>query len=124
MHAEQILRRRRWPLILLIIAIAFTGVIVDWTRAPRQQISVALYQTIVLGSYRTIVKPVSDRFIQCRFEPSCSVYSEQAMLAYGFPKGLWLTGRRLFHCMPWVPVGTRDPVPGDFGFRKSDTGWQ
>ncbi len=33
------------------------------------------------------------------------------MLAHGFPKGLWLTTVRLFRCMPWVPAGTRDPVP-------------
>ena len=33
------------------------------------------------------------------------------MLAYGFPRGLWLTLARLFRCMPWVPAGTQDPVP-------------
>ncbi len=85
--------------------------ICDWTRPPRQQISVALYERIVIGGYRVLLKPLSDRFVHCRFQPTCSRYSEEAMLAHGFPKGLWLTTARLLRCMPWVPVGTRDPVP-------------
>ena len=85
--------------------------LLDWTRPPRQQISVALYERIVIGGYRIILKPLSDRFVRCRFQPTCSRYSEEAMLAHGFPKGLWLTTSRLFRCMPWVPGDTRDPVP-------------
>ena len=85
--------------------------ICDWTRPPQQQISVALYQTLVIGGYRLILKPVSDRYLHCRFQPTCAHYSEEAMLAHGFPKGLWLTTSRLFRCMPWVQAGTRDPVP-------------
>jgi uncharacterized protein len=66
---------------------------------------------MVIGGYRALLKPLSDRFVHCRFQPTCSRYSEEAMLAHGFPKGLWLTASRLFRCMPWVPAGTRDPVP-------------
>jgi putative membrane protein insertion efficiency factor len=102
--------KRHW--ILLIAAVVFaTAAICDWTRPPRQQISVALYEKIVLGGYRAFLKPVSGRFIHCRFQPTCSRYSEEAMRTHGFPKGLWLTTSRLFRCMPWVPDGTRDPVP-------------
>lgn len=83
----------------------------DWSRPPARQVSVALYQRIVIGGYRAILKPLSDRFIRCSFRPTCSLYSEKAMHVHGFPKGLWLTTARLFRCMPWVRVGTRDPVP-------------
>lgn len=101
---------RHW--ILVIAAVVFTAAaICDWTRSPRQQISVALYERTVIGGYRALLKPLSDRFFRCRFQPSCSVYSEEAMRVHGFPKGLWLTTARLFRCMPWVAVGTRDPVP-------------
>ena len=101
---------RHW--ILVIVAVAFiAAAICDWTRPPRQQISVALYERTVIGGYRVLLKPLSDRFFRCRFQPTCSVYSEEAMRVHGFPKGLWLTTARLFHCMPWVPMGTSDPVP-------------
>lgn len=83
----------------------------DWMRPPRSQFSVVLYNTIVIKGYRTFLRPMSNRFIRCPFDPTCSVYSEQAMLAHGFPKGVWLTTSRLFRCMPWVVFGTKDPVP-------------
>jgi putative membrane protein insertion efficiency factor len=102
--------RRVW--LILIVAIALpVGAICDWTRPPREQLSVILYQKMVICGYRTLLQSLSDRFVQCRFEPTCSAYSEEAMRLHGFPKGFWLTTARLFRCMPWVPVGTRDPVP-------------
>ena len=104
-------RKRRGWIVWIVAFVLATGVICDWARPPRQQISVALYQRLVLGGHRLVLKPLSDRFIHCRFQPTCSHYSEEAMLAHGFPKGLWLTTSRLFRCMPWVPAGTRDPVP-------------
>jgi putative membrane protein insertion efficiency factor len=102
--------RRHWILVVAVVVLA-AATICDWTRPPRQQISVALYERIVIGGYRVVLKPLSGRFVHCRFQPTCSRYSEEAMLAHGFPKGLWLTTARLFRCMPWVPLGTRDPVP-------------
>jgi putative membrane protein insertion efficiency factor len=103
-------KRRVWVIWIAAVVLA-AGAIFDWSQPPRQQISVALYQKLVLGGYRALLKPVTDRFIVCRFQPTCSHYSEEAMLAHGFPKGLWLTTSRLFRCMPWVPFGTHDPVP-------------
>jgi uncharacterized protein len=103
-------KRQVWIICIAAVVLA-AAAFCDWTRPPRQQISVALYERIVIGGYRVLLKPLSDRFVHCRFQPSCSRYSEEAMLAHGFPKGLWLTAARLFRCMPWVPVGTRDPVP-------------
>jgi putative membrane protein insertion efficiency factor len=103
-------RRRTW-IIWIAAGILAAGMLGDWMRPPRQQLSVACYETIVIGGYRVLLKPLTDRFIRCRFEPTCSRYSEEAMLTHGFPKGLWLTTSRLFRCMPWVPAGTRDPVP-------------
>ena len=70
-----------------------------------------VYNRVAIGGYRLVLKPLSDRFIRCPFQPTCPIYSEEAMHAHGFPKGLWLTTARLFRCMPWVPAGTRDPVP-------------
>ena len=46
----------------------------------------------------------------CRFEPSCSNYSIEALRRHGAWRGLWLTGRRVLRCHPFGPSGY-DPVP-------------
>jgi putative membrane protein insertion efficiency factor len=45
----------------------------------------------------------------CRFYPSCSEYSIQALKKHGFLKGGWLSLRRLLRCHPFNPGGY-DPV--------------
>jgi uncharacterized protein len=46
----------------------------------------------------------------CRFFPSCSEYSREAIETHGGGRGLWLTVRRLVRCRPFGPSGF-DPVP-------------
>lgn len=46
----------------------------------------------------------------CRFEPSCSVYAQEAVERYGFWIGGRLAAIRLFRCRPGGPFGY-DPVP-------------
>ena len=53
----------------------------------------------------TFFRPAS-----CRFYPSCSHYSIQALKKYGIVKGGWLTVKRLARCHPYNPGGY-DPVP-------------
>jgi putative membrane protein insertion efficiency factor len=104
-------RKRRQRIVLIAAAVVAIAALCDWTRPPSRQVSVVLYETIVIKGYRTFLQSLGKRYIRCRFNPTCSVYSEQAMQVHGFPKGLWLTSSRLFRCMPWVPFGTEDPVP-------------
>jgi len=46
----------------------------------------------------------------CRFEPSCSHYTYQAIDKYGLIKGSWLGFKRILRCNPFNPGGY-DPVP-------------
>ena len=45
----------------------------------------------------------------CRFQPTCSQYTYQAVEKYGSFKGLWLGFKRIVRCHPWNKGGF-DPV--------------
>ncbi|WP_369727931.1 membrane protein insertion efficiency factor YidD [Cellvibrio sp. BR] len=62
----------------------------------------------LLHGYRYLLSPWIGN--QCRFYPSCSHYSEEAIIKHGFLTGTYLTLRRLLKCHPWH-AGGLDPVP-------------
>jgi hypothetical protein len=70
-----------------------------------------LPQTALIGlvkGYRLLLSPWLGS--ACRFEPSCSAYSLQALQQHGAATGSYLTLRRLARCHPWCDGG-HDPVP-------------
>ncbi|MFC2049260.1 membrane protein insertion efficiency factor YidD [Chlamydiota bacterium] len=69
--------------------------------------------------YRLCLSPFVGQC--CRFAPSCSEYSEEALRTYGVWKGSWLTVKRLVKCGPWHGGGY-DPVTQDEEFLESSQG--
>lgn len=46
----------------------------------------------------------------CRYAPTCSDYTEQAIRTFGFWAGGWIGLARILRCNPWGASGF-DPVP-------------
>jgi len=47
---------------------------------------------------------------RCRFTPTCSVYTIEALKKHGLSRGLWLTIKGLLRCRPGSKAGF-DPIP-------------
>ncbi|OYQ44272.1 membrane protein insertion efficiency factor YidD [Flavobacterium cyanobacteriorum] len=58
--------------------------------------------------YQSAISPFTPGV--CRFTPTCSQYSVEALREHGLLKGLWLAVNRIVRCNPWGGQGY-DPVP-------------
>ncbi len=63
---------------------------------------------IMIRAYQIFISPYLGK--NCRFYPTCSSYSYQAVEKYGILKGLWLSLKRILKCHPFHPGGY-DPLP-------------
>ena len=58
--------------------------------------------------YQILISPLFGP--SCRFTPTCSQYTIEAIQKHGPFKGGWLGFRRILRCHPWGGCG-HDPVP-------------
>ncbi|MFI4893525.1 MAG: membrane protein insertion efficiency factor YidD [Phycisphaerales bacterium JB058] len=68
---------------------------------------------LLVRAYQATLSPFLGG--QCRYHPTCSHSSLQALMEYGAIRGTVLTGRRIARCHPFARGGY-DPVPA----RKDD----
>jgi len=70
---------------------------------------IATYPFILLiRFYQAAISPYTPA--ACRFSPTCSSYSLEALQIHGLTKGAWLAIKRIGKCHPWGGSGY-DPVP-------------
>ncbi len=65
--------------------------------------------------YKYLISPLIGP--SCRFLPTCSEYSIEALKTFGFSKGLLLSIKRITSCHPWGKSGF-DPVKKEMKLKK------
>ena len=63
----------------------------------------------IIHFYQRFISPGLPR--RCRFEPTCSQYTCEAIAKYGALRGGWLAFKRLMRCHPFYKGDYFDPVP-------------
>ncbi len=71
-----------------------------------------MIQKLLIGLIRLYQKFISPLFPPtCRFDPTCSHYSVEALKEHGALKGSWLSVKRISRCHPFHKGPRYDPVP-------------
>ncbi|MBC8189840.1 MAG: membrane protein insertion efficiency factor YidD [Puniceicoccaceae bacterium] len=81
---------------------------------PPRPSRLSRFAALLIRVYQLFVSPLKQILFgtscACRFQPTCSCYTREALLRHGFFLGVWLGLCRILRCHPWHPGGF-DPVP-------------
>jgi putative membrane protein insertion efficiency factor len=70
---------------------------------------------VLIKTYRYFISPLFGH--SCRYLPTCSEYSIEALKTFGFFKGVFLSIKRILSCHPWSNGGF-DPVRKEIKVKK------
>jgi len=104
------MRKKKLIILLAVVLTACVGFAWDVSRPPEKQLTARVY----IGSvhvYQAVGRPMLKGRVACRYRPTCSDYSIEAVQRHGTLRGLALTYQRIKSCTNDVPMGTIDVVP-------------
>ena len=82
----------------------------DWNWTQRRWFRLRWAATLVRWILRLYQVSPFSFLSHCRYHPTCSRYSVEALQKWGFTGGVLMTLHRLSRCHPWGGSGM-DPVP-------------
>lgn len=72
---------------------------------------------VLVRFYQVAISPYTPS--SCRYQPTCSHYTVEALKIHGLFKGGWLSIKRIGSCHPWGGSGF-DPVPEKKEHKKKE----
>ncbi|MCE1246728.1 MAG: membrane protein insertion efficiency factor YidD [Firmicutes bacterium] len=96
-------RLKVWLSAMLIMILMF-----DMSRMPDQQVTAKIL-LVGIRTYKLYISPRLSSFVQCKYEPSCSIYGYKSIEMYGAFWGSIRTAARICRCTPWDHSDRFDP---------------